>query len=200
MIFFIKNISLRTHQFQTLMKYKQITYFTTCGQWIPTVLIWNSIESFLVKYNDHYGFCCRQRIHVHTCTYTKVSNDLESWISTRCLPSLQNQNIFCYHSRYMYLCLKKRSSYFFLQLLYVQLYQDTVAFWGSLYPIHLTNKLTSTQIIHGFDIHPPTMISLNSSEAFTMYLTVLNDPNWNCPYILKHNPIQLLSFKSMAII
>lgn len=49
MIFFIKNISLRTHQFQTLMKYKQITYFTTCGQWIPTVLIWNSIESFLMK-------------------------------------------------------------------------------------------------------------------------------------------------------
>lgn len=62
----------------------------------------------------------------------------------------------------------------FEQLLQVQLYQYTVTFWGvSLYPIHLTSKLLSKQIIKDLDVHLPTMISLNSSEAFTMYLCVM---------------------------
>lgn len=43
----------------------------------------------------------------------------------------------------------------------------------SLHPIDLTSKLLSKQIIKDLDVHLPTMISLNSSEAFTMYLCVM---------------------------
>lgn len=57
----------------------------------------------------------------------------------------------------------------FEQLL--QVYSDFLGV--SLYPIHLTSKLLSKQIIKDLDVHLPTMISLNSSEAFTMYLCVM---------------------------
>lgn len=53
----------------------------------------------------------------------------------------------------------------------VSVYSDFLGV--SLYPIHLTSKLLSKQIIKDLDVHLPTMISLNSSEAFTMYLCVM---------------------------
>lgn len=85
----------------------------------------------------------------------------------------------------------------------VSVYSDFLGV--SLYPIHLTSKLLSKQIIKDLDVHLPTMISLNSSEAFTMYLCVMIQTGtvYTCWNIILYNVCPFnrwLSFHPMTII
>lgn len=124
--------------------------------------------------------------------YMIFCNGFEPWIQDFYSRS-KIRPFFNYHSSTcICACMKKRSflnSFFMYNCIRIQW-----LFWGvSLYPIHLTSQLLSKQIIKDLDVHLPTMISLNSSEAFTMYLCVMIQtgtvyPCWNiilynvCPF------------------
>lgn len=103
--------------------------------------------------------------------YMIFCNGFEPWIQDFYSRS-KIRPFFNYHSGTC-ICACRNSNFWTASLGTIVSGYSGFFFLVPLHPIHLTSQLLSKQIIKDLDFHLPKMISLNSSEAFTMYLCVM---------------------------